>query len=185
MAGYSGISMSNNAVQAYAEGKLPLSKITRKVLSEHKIHIPVEMFKWVCRIGIIQPCEWHHTSMDYNQTNFYDIENAAKKLSNRNLDKLKENYRKHVKALKKPVQKAENIIYYAHVVYDVSVGLGKKRKYFEHEDYAVVLNDWAYLVSGGKKSVKGQRFWIKEKFEVRPEQIPEDFANEIYKKIKS
>ena len=63
MAGYDGHSMSNNARDAYAQGKMPASKLAKK-------------------LGVATPtirhffdaCEWHHTSKKYNQTDFYRAE---------------------------------------------------------------------------------------------------------------
>lgn len=79
MAGYSGYSMSNNAIQAYNEGKMPLSKITRKELDKYNITMSVELFKWICQCkNIIKPCEWHHTSKYYNETDFYDLRKPLK-----------------------------------------------------------------------------------------------------------
>ena len=60
MAGYSGFSMSNNAVQAYESGLLPASKIKK---------VPTNLIELFC-----SPSEWHHTSKEYNKTNFYDPE---------------------------------------------------------------------------------------------------------------
>ena len=61
MAGYSGFSMSNNAVAAYDEGLVPASKIPG---------VPAVLVKKHCR-----PDEWHHTSKAYNRTDFF---NAAR-----------------------------------------------------------------------------------------------------------
>jgi len=182
VAGYSGISMSNNAVKAYSEGKVPLSKITRKKLNQHGITISVDMFKYLCKIGVFEPCEWHHTSMDYNMTNFYDLEQAAKKLPKLDLDRWSKDYKAQKKATKH--KEKDNIINYAYVSYDVPSGLGKKRRYYTREDYAVILNGWAYLVSGSKKNINGKRFWIKKQFTDRPEQVPESLAAEVSAKIK-
>lgn len=61
MAGYNGFSMSNNAVQAYDDGLVPLSKLPRK-------------FQAACRHGLIRYAEAHHTSKRYNLTKFYDLD---------------------------------------------------------------------------------------------------------------
>ena len=74
MAGYAGYSMSNNAISAYADGKIPLSNITRSVLDEYGIQMSVPMFRWLCRtVKGFQPCEWHHTGLYFNETFFYDL----------------------------------------------------------------------------------------------------------------
>lgn len=61
MAGYSGISMSNNAVEAYNEGKKPLSKITKEDILKYGVNESISFFKWHIN-KYCHPCEWHHTS---------------------------------------------------------------------------------------------------------------------------
>jgi hypothetical protein len=61
MAGYFGYSMSNNAVDAYNNGRMPASVLAKK------IRVSTAAVK-----SILSPCEWHHTSSHYNRTDFYD-----------------------------------------------------------------------------------------------------------------
>lgn len=63
MAGYCGFSMSNNAIFAYENGKIPFSKLPAKIKK-----IGVENLKRFC-----PPCEYHHTGKFYNSTDFYDL----------------------------------------------------------------------------------------------------------------
>lgn len=75
MAGYAGYSKSNNALQAEANGLLPLSKITGAP-------------KWSIKIAanLIGAEEWHHTSKMYNRTDYYNVEkivSCAKDLAKR------------------------------------------------------------------------------------------------------
>ena len=182
MAGYSGYSMSNNAVQAYNEGKLPLSKIKRDKLNEYNITISVEMFKWICQYkSIIRPCEWHHTSKYYNETYFYDLKQASKILAKADLTSLEKEY-KNWKSTHKP-KKKDNSICFALVSYEILVGLDKKRKYKTFSDYAVICNGWAYLTSGTKKSIEGKRFWIVEQYDEKPEQISDELLTVIQNKL--
>ena len=67
--------MSQNAVAAYTEGKVPLSKINRALLDEYEIDLTIAEAK--SRLEIIGPCEYHHTSNFRNRTDFYDL-NALK-----------------------------------------------------------------------------------------------------------
>jgi hypothetical protein len=72
MAGYAGYSMSNNAVEAYNDYKMPISEL-RKFLGIKDISFT--------------PCEWHHSSKFYNSVDFYDARKAIicgdiKRLSN-------------------------------------------------------------------------------------------------------
>lgn len=52
--------MSNNAIEAYRSGLVPASKIAG---------VPASLVEEFC-----VPAEWHHTSKNYNVTNFYDPE---------------------------------------------------------------------------------------------------------------
>ncbi len=85
MAGYNGWSMSNNAVDAYSEGKAPLSVWTKaKILSEIKkgtedydVNVEYELLSRLSlaklRALCLVSCEYHHTSKYYNRTDFYEI----------------------------------------------------------------------------------------------------------------
>ena len=61
MAGYAGISMSNNALEAYNRGLCPASKV-------HK-NLPEALIVKFCRSE-----EWHHSSPRYNEISFYNPE---------------------------------------------------------------------------------------------------------------
>lgn len=103
MAGYSGFSMSNNAVAAYQDGEKPLSKWTKRdilnaiidaihegglILScslEKLKKIPVKELKKLCLFR----SSWHHTSSYYNTTDFYTLDvGAVENLTNSELDKI-------------------------------------------------------------------------------------------------
>lgn len=83
MAGYSGYSMSNNAVEAYESGEKPISKWTKEAIffeikdqepelkcSVEKLKkLPVKLLKEVC----LRRSSWHHTSNHFNKTDFYSL----------------------------------------------------------------------------------------------------------------
>lgn len=86
MAGYKGYSMSNRAVRAYDEGKMPISKWTKTAIldgvegylksydnSEH-----FGKFEGLTKSELKQflhtDGEWHHTSKYYNRTTFFTID---------------------------------------------------------------------------------------------------------------
>lgn len=52
MAGYSGISMSNNAVAAYHEGKKPFSKISKEDILKHGINESITFFRWYVKMDL-------------------------------------------------------------------------------------------------------------------------------------
>jgi len=61
MRGYEGFSMSTRANRAYKEGKLPASKLAKK------LGVSTDAIR-----AFLDPCEWHHTSARFNKTYFYD-----------------------------------------------------------------------------------------------------------------
>ena len=89
MAGYKGYSMSNNAVKAYDEGRMPLSKWTKTAILEAVESYLMSYgngkyyarFKCLSKKDLIQflvtDGEWHHTSKYYNKTVFYSINESA------------------------------------------------------------------------------------------------------------
>lgn len=59
MAGYNGYSKSNNAIDAERDYKYPKSTAKRLLGLKDS--------------AFGSPCEWHHTSMWYNRTDYYDL----------------------------------------------------------------------------------------------------------------
>lgn len=87
MAGYYNYSMSNNAVDAYCEGKKPLSKWKKAdilaeaaELLEHdenkaaKLHLLQSCTLAQLKNNLLRYAEWHHTSKHYNATSFYRVD---------------------------------------------------------------------------------------------------------------
>lgn len=85
MAGYNGWSMSNNAVQAYEDGEMPLSKWTKKTLVYELSNAPDTEPEEVAKVLKPYPLKevkdkclvyagWHHTSSRYNRTAFYALD---------------------------------------------------------------------------------------------------------------
>jgi len=83
MAGYHNYSMSNNAVEAYERGEMPISKWSKKAIMEELSKYTVKpehmaAFKTMSidelRDKLLCSCGWHHTGKYYNQTFFYSVE---------------------------------------------------------------------------------------------------------------
>lgn len=84
MAGYS---MSNNAVAAYEDGEMPLSKWTKAAIlnvisencemSDEKANLLKKMTAKELKDAFLKRSSWHHTSMFYNSTNFYSLDFEA------------------------------------------------------------------------------------------------------------
>ena len=108
MAGYSGWSMSNNAVDAYYNGEKPLSKWTKADIieaiedpikeEELTLNCSMEKLKKLNAKVLKQIClyrsSWHHTSNHYNKTDFYslDIDSIAE-LTDEKINRIIEDYK--------------------------------------------------------------------------------------------
>lgn len=86
MAGYSGYSMSNNAVCAYSNGEKPISKWTkvafieavRDEFEECELNAVLPFVKKLTikqiKSDYLEYAGWHHTSKFYNKTEFYAVD---------------------------------------------------------------------------------------------------------------
>ncbi len=79
--GYNGYSMSDRAVEAYNNGEKPISKWTKKeIISAIARQYPkkAELFAKiklsVLRKNVLFCSSWHHTSKNFNRTDFYTID---------------------------------------------------------------------------------------------------------------
>lgn len=88
MAGYYGCKMSNNALQAYRDGEMPISKwdkatIMAEIRREASVgslplqcsmdnlgKLPEKALKELC----LKCSSWHHTGMYYRKTKFYSLD---------------------------------------------------------------------------------------------------------------
>lgn len=80
MAGYSGYSMSNNAVAAYGMDEMPKSKWTKDAILSFcgdKAEMLSALTVSELRALLLEDRGWHHTSNHYNKTNFYGIDEDA------------------------------------------------------------------------------------------------------------
>lgn len=72
--GYVGWSKSVRAAAAEDDGKMPLTHAVREVAAYCKIS--QKAARELCKK--IGPCEWHHTSKFFNETNYYDVGEITK-----------------------------------------------------------------------------------------------------------
>ena len=91
MSGYSGYSMSNNAIDAYENGEKPLSKWTKKEIlnAVNEINPNIDLSKLNLKIlksKLLEKTSWHHTSKKYNKTDFYYINDEVKEWTQKDVD---------------------------------------------------------------------------------------------------
>ena len=108
MAGYYKWSMSNNALEAYAEGKKPLSKWTKQAIiseatnngfSESHVNQLKKTTLQNLRESCLEYTECHHTSKMYKITNFFEMKDEEaifapnRKLARKELKELQEEFK--------------------------------------------------------------------------------------------
>ena len=165
MAGYSGYSMSNNAVAAYENGEKPLSKWKKADILEavktqevelkcspSKLQkLPAVLLKEIC----LCYSSWHHTSSHYNETKFYML-NAEylEILTDAMVDEIAAEYNKTYAKEKQPVEETWECAFLEWS------GTRKHPKATEVVEQGIVRGQWFYRKDGTKKktSANGFRF---------------------------
>lgn len=166
MAGYSGISMSNNACEAYSRGLLTASKIYKG--------LPAKLITKYCHSE-----EWHHSSAYYNVTSFYNpeyvkatfgiIQHEQFKFSEEAIQEWNE-YRDEKKKDKIKKMNSEEVIFDNCVVKLGTKGFDKRiRRTETHGCRVVVKGDWCTInFPDGEQKRKKQganyfEFYVEEK----------------------
>lgn len=91
MAGYKDWSMSNNAVDAYSDGEMPLSKWTKSEMlaAFEAVRDDIDFSKLtVSELRLfLRRSSWHHTSKHFNKTDFYCVdEERLEEITQANID---------------------------------------------------------------------------------------------------
>lgn len=168
MAGYSGWSMSNNAVAAYEDGEKPLSKWRKidileaiegsemefKCSIEKLRKLPVKILKELC----LRYSSWHHTSNHYNETDFYSLdEDEIESLTDDKIDELLNEYKANKKEESEPTEEKWRCAF---------LEWGGTRKHptvTETIEEGIVKGDWFYRKDGSKKKTTANGFRFIEK----------------------
>ena len=165
MAGYSGKSKSNNAIEAEKEGKKPISQITKNDIANYGITENISFFRWFIKNNYPAD-EWHHTSYKFNETWFYPVEKCcnfykALKKTTKGIEKIEEEKNKYKEELKIKKGNTKNnpyygkSPYYAKIEYSISTYTGKRK---DIEAYAIIHKSWAYMYGLTRATgVNGQR----------------------------
>ena len=166
MSGYHNYSMSNNAVLAYENGEKPLSKWTKAAIIESlaEQEAPANFIEAVkkqpaaaVKTVLLYCSSWHHTSKEYNRTNFYsveyiDAENAAEYLRLIEAKAIEAKTDVKTKAEEKPIR--------ALVSYVVWEGTRRHPKAREVEAEGTIIGNWFTADDGTRKKVDGNYFKI-------------------------
>ena len=179
MAGYNGYSMSNNAVNAYANGERPLSKWTKadilKELSAMDYHSDLigQLTAAELKALFLKRSSWHHTSSHFNRTDFYSI-----------TDDVNDVMIQWMIDQRTPKKPKEQKLTKALVHYLTWEGTRKHPKAVEHTSYAILNDSWAFLPDGTKKKRTANGFYIMESYKKAPKGTAECFKM-IERKMKS
>ena len=168
MAGYNGYSMSNNAVDAYHDGKKPMSAWTKaeiisaidNALNDGELVLRVNpgLFKQVSadtlRAAALRWSEWHHTSSYYNKTDFYELDIERLELYDEaDLRRMIGN--RSVKKEKKQEPGIKAICHYLEWT-----GTKRHPRPIEHTAEGIIRGNWFFLPDGTKKSINANGFYV-------------------------
>lgn len=171
MAGYNGYSMSNNAVDAYNSGEMPLSKWTKTAILEAvqtaiddgdaAINFSLDLLKKVkiadLKVCLLYKSSWHHTSNHYNKTDFYGLDiNRLEELTEEDILKMSE---------KKTENKTEPQAEIWKCTFLEWSGNRRHPKATEVTEIGEVKGDWFYRKNGTKKKTTANGFRFIEKIQ--------------------
>lgn len=155
-AGYSGYSMSNNAVAAYENGEMPKSKWTKSaILSElAELGYSQEIQDIAKKLPVAQlkdiflfKSSWHHTSKMYNRTDFYSV----------NPDVSMDTINNAVSNSPSKPTATEPKYTYAYVEWGEWEGSRSRPKLVEYSGCAIIKEPWAYVAEDQYSSVKKKK----------------------------
>ncbi len=153
--GYRGYSMSNNAVDAYNDGEMPLSKWTKRELLDaieaenNKINVS-KLTSEELRDNFLTYAGYHHTSSYYNSTVFYRLKDSVEDLTQSDIDQIIANRKKREKKEPKPYESKKQMS--ALVRFTEWTGTRSHPRPVEHtEAVHYIENDKTVDTSVGKK----------------------------------
>lgn len=166
MSGYHNYSMSNNAVLAYENGEKPLSKWTKAAIIEalEEGEAPAEFIEAVkkqpaaaVKTVLLYCSSWHHTSKEYNRTNFYSVEDIDSDNADEYLQMIEA---QAIEAKQSTKTKAEEQPIRVLVSYVVWEGTRRHPKAREVEAEGTIIGNWFTGDDGTRKKVDGNYFKI-------------------------
>ena len=172
--GYVGRKMSENAVIAYSNGEMPLSKWSKEeILSS----LPSEIAEKCDKIRLdalrdyfLKNSSWHHTSKCFNKTDFYTIDDdVVEDFDFESLEYINNLRKEDSKKIR--LEKSKKIVKIEKVKFCYEENVSRFRrwqKWEKTESYGLRIGDWIYLPNGYKKSYKSNHVWILEHYKIAP-----------------
>ncbi|MCR5041142.1 MAG: hypothetical protein K6C36_03440 [Clostridia bacterium] len=164
--GYRGYSMSNNAIAAYESGEKPLSKWTKGEIletierliraGEVTMSVSVEDLAKLKAVQLkdvtLRRSSWHHTSMMFNHTDFYEID--LERIEQLTAEDLANASQTHLTATQK-TEPAADVWECAFLEWS---GSRKHPKATRAVETGIIKGGWFYRADGSKKSVDARGF---------------------------
>lgn len=158
MSGYYGYSMSNNAVEAYANGEKPLSKWIKGDILEYislnfDDSIDMDLLKKVPAKALKNLClsksSWHHTSNHFNKTDFYVVD--SDKVSNITVESIDLEIKKCTQTTL-PIEEKWKCAFLEWS------GTRKHPKSTEYIEEGIIKGEWFIRADGSKKKTTANGF---------------------------
>ena len=178
MAGYCGWSMSNNAVDAYDNGEMPLSKWNKEaIINRIEEWIDEEDIKLQCSLDEIKKLSlgvlkeyfleyssWHHTGKYYQETKFYSLDECyIETLTDEDLQWLASNYKERQRKLReRKAEETEENEAETEEKWECCcpewTGTRKHPKKKMIREIGIIKGKWFYRPNGHKKRISAEEF---------------------------
>lgn len=187
MSGYFNYSMSNNAVEAYENGKMPRSKWSKSALldnletekdyTKEQIDILRKYPLSVLKDYFLEYSEWHHTSNYFNCTDFYEVSDISfSEIDFEYLDKLKKENIEESKMQKQEKKEiAQQKPVKAYCTWGEWEGTRAHPHLKEKNGYCLIKGNTAYTQDFDKKKISGIHFKVVKEYDKAPKGTAETF----------
>lgn len=189
--GYSGYSMSNRAVEAYASGEQPLSKWSKDDILEAIKEINPDIYDEAKKLSLgtlkdlaLSQSSWHHTSNYFNKTDFYAIdEDDIKELTSEKIAEAAKEQKEENERIKQAKAKNKDTVITAKIHYTEWVGGGRYKKPVEKEEIVSYSpNDSMINTASGSKRLTSVK--VIESFKDTKPMTEEQFGKASAKKAR-
>ena len=166
MSGYHNYSMSNNAVLAYENGEKSLSKWTKTAIIEalaeqeapaHFIEAVKKQPAAAVKTVLLYCSSWHHTSKQYNKTDFYSVEDIDTDNADEYLRLIESKAIEAKQSTKTKVEEQPIRVLASYVIWE---GTRRHPKAREVEAEGTIIGNWFTADDGARKKVDGNYFKI-------------------------
>jgi len=167
--GYEGYSRSVRSQTAIDDYEMPLSMFKKSVIEDFILDNPdfeglknVSVSLWKFSAKQNGSSSWHHTGKFFNETDHYDMYEAANNLS-KNLEQIKAEYKSFRANVNKEKQQLKSSATYCVLEEQIWGGTRKHPHITGYEKVAgIKIGDWVYSINGSKYNAyarKAENMW--------------------------